>query len=150
MYIHFWGFFSNAQLTRYLLFLVPPEQPTILDRWGRILNGSIGPHEEGDDVTLTCRTVGGHPEPRVRWLVNGVLVDEEYEHNAGDVIENRLTWPAVARRDLDSVFTCQAVNTMLTDPKDAVVRLDLHCMFSVFLPSVGHLYLIDDGLFCLQ
>lgn len=89
----------------------------------------MGPHEEGDDVTLTCRTVGGHPEPRVRWLVNGVLVDDEYEHNAGDVIENRLTWPAVARRDLDSVFTCQAVNTMLTEPKDAIVTLDLHCEY---------------------
>lgn len=109
-----------------LIFTVPPEQPTILDRWGRQLNGTVGPHQEGDDVTLTCRTVGGHPEPKVRWLVNGVLVDEEYEHNAGDVIENRLTWPAVARRDLDSVFTCQAINTILTEPKDATVMLELH------------------------
>lgn len=25
----------------------------------------------------------------VRWLVNGRVKDEEYEHNAGDVIENR-------------------------------------------------------------
>lgn len=47
-------------------FAVPPEQPTILDRWGRHLNGTIGPHEEGEDVTLTCRTVGGHPQPTVK------------------------------------------------------------------------------------
>lgn len=101
----------------------------ILDRWGRILNGSVGPHEEGDDVMMTCRTVGGHPEPSVRWLVNGVLVDDEYEHNAGDVIENRLTWPAVARRDLDSLFTCQAVNTMLIEPKISTVMLQLYCEY---------------------
>lgn len=31
----------------------------------------------------------GKPEPMVRWLVNGRVRDEEYEKNAGDVIENR-------------------------------------------------------------
>lgn len=38
---------------------VPPEQPTILDRWGRILNGTAGPYEEGDTPYLTCRVTGG-------------------------------------------------------------------------------------------
>ncbi|KAJ8924236.1 hypothetical protein NQ315_007027 [Exocentrus adspersus] len=104
---------------------VPPEQPTILDKWGRQLNGTVGPHEQGDDITLTCRTVGGHPQPVVRWLVNGIIVDDQYEHNAGDVIENRLVWPSVNRKDLDANFTCQAVNTNLTEPKEAVVFLDL-------------------------
>lgn len=86
----------------------------------------MGPHEEGDDVTLTCRTVGGHPQPSVRWLLNGLVVDDQYEHNAGDVIENRLVWPSVSRKDLDAIFTCQAVNTKLTEPKEAMVVLDLH------------------------
>lgn len=31
----------------------------------------------------------GKPEPMVRWLINGHIKDEEYENNAGDVIENR-------------------------------------------------------------
>uniref|UniRef100_A0AAR5Q314 Ig-like domain-containing protein n=1 Tax=Dendroctonus ponderosae TaxID=77166 RepID=A0AAR5Q314_DENPD len=74
---------------------------------------------------LTCRTVGGHPKPSVRWLVNGVVVDDEYEHDAGDVIENKLTWPSVSRKDLDAIFTCQAQNTLLTQPKDAAVLLEL-------------------------
>ncbi|XP_018560909.1 neural cell adhesion molecule 2 [Anoplophora glabripennis] len=105
--------------------MLPPEQPTILDKWGRQLNGTVGPHEEGDDITLTCRTVGGHPQPLVRWLVNGQIVDDQYEHNAGDVIENRLVWPSVGRKDLDALFICQAVNTKLTEPKEAMVVLDL-------------------------
>ncbi|CAG9835426.1 unnamed protein product [Diabrotica balteata] len=104
---------------------VPPEPPTILDQYGRLLNGTVGPHDEGDDITMKCRTVGGHPQPIVRWLVNGLIVDDHYEHNAGDVIENVLVWPSISRRDLDALFTCQAVNTKLTEPKEAFVVLDL-------------------------
>ncbi|XP_022921260.2 neural cell adhesion molecule 2, partial [Onthophagus taurus] len=120
--------FRNAQTRSFrynLTVIVPPEQPTILDKWGRQLNGSVGPHREGDDITLTCRTVGGHPEPVVRWLVNGLIVDDQYEYNAGDVIENRLVWPSVSRNHLDALFTCQAVNTKLTEPKEALVILNL-------------------------
>jgi hypothetical protein len=120
--------FRNAQTRSFrynLTVVVPPEQPTILDKWGRQLNGTVGPHEEGDDITLTCRTVGGHPQPVVRWLVNAEMVDDQYEHNAGDVIENRLVKTSISRKDLDAIFTCQAVNTILTEPKVTSVVLDL-------------------------
>ncbi|KAJ8968117.1 hypothetical protein NQ317_006271 [Molorchus minor] len=93
--------FRNVQTRSFrynLTVIVPPDQPIILDKWGKQLNGTMGPHEEGDDITLTCRTIGGHPQPVVRWLVNGLIVDDQYEHNAGDVIENRLIWPAVGRK----------------------------------------------------
>lgn len=44
----------------YISVSVPPEDPVVLDGWGRPLNSStIGPKEEGDDVTLTCRVIGG-------------------------------------------------------------------------------------------
>ncbi|XP_023711739.1 nephrin isoform X2 [Cryptotermes secundus] len=109
-----------------LTVIVPPALPTIIDHWGRQLNATVGPHNEGDDVILTCRVIGGKPEPSVRWLVNGFLVDEEYEHNTGDVIENRLTWPSVKREDLNSVLTCQAINTVLTDPREISLVLDIH------------------------
>jgi len=33
--------------------------------------------------------VAGKPQPMVTWLINGRVKDEEYENNAGDVIENR-------------------------------------------------------------
>lgn len=39
---------------------VPPEYPLVLNRWGLQLNGTtLGPMEEGDDIQLTCRVVGG-------------------------------------------------------------------------------------------
>ena len=67
----------------------------------------------------------GSPEPRVRWLMNSRIVDEEYEVNAGDVIENKLTWSGVTRKDLNAAFTCQATNTKLTDPQESNVILDM-------------------------
>jgi hypothetical protein len=69
----------------------------------------------------------GKPEPTVRWLVNGFLFDEEYEHNTGDVIENRLTLTSVKREDLNSVLSCQAINTGLTEPREVSLVLDIHC-----------------------
>ncbi|XP_033150043.1 neural cell adhesion molecule 1-A, partial [Drosophila busckii] len=107
--------------------IILPEQPLILDRWGRQLNGTqLGPKQEGDDIVITCRVVGGRPQPQVRWLVNGLLVDNQNEHNSGDVIENRLLWPSVQRNDLNSVFTCQALNTQLDKPKEKSFILDMH------------------------
>ncbi|KYN01288.1 Kin of IRRE-like protein 1 [Cyphomyrmex costatus] len=109
-----------------LTVIVPPEQPTILDRWGRILNGTAGPYEEGDTPYLTCRVTGGKPQPMVRWLINGRVKDEEYENNAGDVIENRLTLQPISRSDLGSNFTCEARNTDLVDSKETSISLDLN------------------------
>ena len=52
---------TNKQTTKnYENAVVLPENPIILDRWGRIINRTtIGPMEEGDDVILSCRVVGG-------------------------------------------------------------------------------------------
>uniref|UniRef100_A0A182MD21 Uncharacterized protein n=1 Tax=Anopheles culicifacies TaxID=139723 RepID=A0A182MD21_9DIPT len=56
--------------------VVLPEQPVVLDRWGRHINGTkLGPKEEGDDVVITCRVSGGkfthththtHTHPQLR------------------------------------------------------------------------------------
>lgn len=59
--------------------------------------------------------------------MNGLIVDDQVEQNTGDVTENRLMWPAVARNDLNSIFTCQAMNTQLVEPRESTFVLDLHC-----------------------
>lgn len=59
-----------------------------------------------------------------------MLVDEEYEHNTGDVIENRLLWPAVSRADYAAVFTCQAANSQLVPPREVSLVLDMFCVYT--------------------
>ncbi|XP_034239115.1 neural cell adhesion molecule 2-like [Thrips palmi] len=123
---------SASRSFRYnLTVVVPPEPPAVLDQRGRQLNSTVGPHREGDNISLTCRVVGGKPQPRVRWLVNGTVVDDTSESNAGDVIENHYTKTNVSRADLNAVFVCQAVNTNLTEPRQTSLRLDLHCESSI-------------------
>lgn len=67
----------------------------------------------------------------MRWLINGLQVDDQYEHNSGDVIENRLLWPSIQRTDLNSIFTCQALNTKLVEPKETSFVLDMNCEFEI-------------------
>ncbi|XP_063702814.1 hemicentin-2-like [Culicoides brevitarsis] len=119
---------SQTQSFRYnLSVIILPEQPIVLDRWGVQLNGTkLGPKQEGDDLMITCRVVGGRPQPQVQWLINGDVIDDECEQNSGDVIENRLLWPSIARNDLNSVFTCQALNTLLVEPKETSFVLDMN------------------------
>lgn len=68
----------------------------------------------------------GRPTPVVRWLVNGLIVDDQVEQTTGDLTENRLMWPSVQRSDLNSIFTCQAINTQLVEPRESSYVLDLH------------------------
>ncbi|KAH0955000.1 hypothetical protein HN011_003754, partial [Eciton burchellii] len=62
----------------------------------------------------------------VRWLINGRVKDEDYENNAGDVIENRLTLQPISRSDLGLNFTCEARNTDLVEPKGTSISLELN------------------------
>ncbi|XP_046433461.1 nephrin isoform X2 [Neodiprion lecontei] len=121
--------FRKAQTRSFrynLTVIVPPELPAILDRWGRVLNDSVGPYQEGDELLLNCRVIGGKPPPLVRWLINGIVRDQESEIRAGDVIENRLTLSSISRSDLGTRFTCQALNTKLVEPKTASLILEMN------------------------
>ncbi|XP_059476951.1 nephrin-like isoform X2 [Neocloeon triangulifer] len=118
---------SPSRSFRYKLTVtVPPEKPVIFDAKNRQLNYTLGPLREGEDVILTCRVKGGRPEPTVTWLVGGNLVDEQSESSNAYVVENKLVWPAVARHDLGSSFTCRAVNSKLMEPRDTHLKLDLY------------------------
>ncbi|XP_065338452.1 nephrin-like isoform X2 [Cloeon dipterum] len=118
---------SPSRSFRYKLSItVPPEKPVIFDSKNRQLNYTLGPLREGEDVVLTCRVKGGRPEPTVTWLVGGNLVDEQSESSNPYMVENKLVWPAVARHDLGSSFTCRAVNSKLVDPRDTNLKLDLY------------------------
>lgn len=80
--------------------------------------------------------IAGKPEPSVKWLLNGEVIDAECEQNVGDVIENRLAYRAVGRHDLGARFTCQASNTALAEPREAALTLDLHREYRRASPAV--------------
>jgi hypothetical protein len=50
-------------------------------------------------------------------------------------------WPSVQRSDLNSIFTCQAINTELVEPRESSYVLDLHrkskfyCVINNFLKA---------------
>jgi hypothetical protein len=53
-------FFTYIHTYIYSNITVLPESPVVLDRWGRQLNSTkIGPMQEGEDIILSCRVVGG-------------------------------------------------------------------------------------------
>lgn len=81
------------------------------------------------EFSLSLFSAAGRPTPTVRWLVNGLIVDEQIEQSTGDLNENRLMWPSVQRSDLNSIFTCQALNTQLVEPRESSYVLDLHRKF---------------------
>lgn len=72
--------------------------------------------------------------------MNGKLVDDEYEQNSGNIIENRLLWPSLQRHDLYSVFTCRAANTKAVAPRERRLVLDMYRKF-YFVFFLSHLLL---------
>uniref|UniRef100_A0A182Q0R6 Ig-like domain-containing protein n=1 Tax=Anopheles farauti TaxID=69004 RepID=A0A182Q0R6_9DIPT len=71
-------------------------------------------------------TVISRPQPDVLWFINDNLVDNQIEQNTGNIIENRLLWASVQRHQLHSVFTCQASNTKLMQPRTIKFVLDMY------------------------
>lgn len=82
-------------------------------------------HVFGPVLVVSLSVFAGRPQPAVRWLINGDVVDDQYEHNFGDVIENRLMRPPLYRENLGAIFTCQAVNTLIVKPKESSYVLDM-------------------------
>lgn len=79
--------------------------------------------------------------------MNGKLVDDEYEHSSGNIIENRLLWPSLQRDDLYSVFTCRAANTKAVASRERRLVLDMYrkCFF-FFLPFSFRVFpAVDDA-----
>lgn len=80
--------------------------------------------------------------------MNGELLDEEYEHNSGNIIENRLLWPSIQRHDLYSIFTCKAYNTKAIAPREKRLVLDMYRKYlsRVFQSFLNNLF---NALFLL-
>ncbi|XP_015791631.1 hemicentin-2-like isoform X2 [Tetranychus urticae] len=106
--------------------IVPPEEPIITDVQGNELRGLIGPYNEGDELRLVCVTVGGKPRPSLTWWRDDNIIDDSFDYNDKDVTSNQLMITSLARHNLLSIFTCQAINNNITLPSTTSITLDLN------------------------
>ncbi|KAL3250218.1 hypothetical protein MRX96_055578 [Rhipicephalus microplus] len=113
-----------------LITLAKPSVP-VIEMQGQTLESgaTVGPLQEGDVLSLTCKTFGGKPIPKVAWykgdLQLSATVDESRgERGAGDVASTFAT--PLSRQDLGSRFECTATNEALEQPIRSWVELDLH------------------------
>ncbi|XP_075749428.1 hemicentin-2 isoform X4 [Rhipicephalus microplus] len=113
-----------------LITLAKPSVP-VIEMQGQALESgaTVGPLQEGDVLSLTCKTFGGKPIPKVAWykgdLQLSATVDESRgERGAGDVASTFAT--PLSRQDLGSRFECTATNEALEQPIRSWVELDLH------------------------
>ncbi|KAG8194330.1 hypothetical protein JTE90_029206 [Oedothorax gibbosus] len=106
--------------------IVPPREVNILDETGQRIDETIGPVDEGSNVTLICEAEGGSPSPSVTWWRDSVLLDDTYHITTQGYVRNNITLSRLRRHDLGAVFTCQAANNNLTVPTSNSVALDLN------------------------
>ncbi|CAL4059487.1 unnamed protein product, partial [Meganyctiphanes norvegica] len=110
--------------------VIPPAKPEILNSSGQLVSsgpiGPIGPYNEGEMLTLTCRVTGGRPTPQIFWRVNSEPIATESIRKAGGILETSLTVPKLERQHLRAVYECLTTNYNATAPRTSTVTLDMN------------------------
>lgn len=88
---------------------------------------------EGDNVTLTCVSYGGEPQPTLTWMTNSQEIYEGVFQDLGDSARHDLT--LVLTPDLRYVeFTCQSSHPSYSSPQScSIPALDFEREWLVFL-----------------
>ncbi|KAM7345261.1 sidestep V [Cochliomyia hominivorax] len=120
--------------------LVPPTQLTILDHHGAaVRDQTAGPYLEGDSINLTCLSSGGIPPPRVSWWREHALVDDTFQVLPDGTVRNVLHLKNILRKDLLTVYTCQASNGHVVAALTKKVILDMNLPpLSLLLQGLNH------------
>ncbi|XP_046809402.1 uncharacterized protein LOC111683162 [Lucilia cuprina] len=120
--------------------LVPPTQLTILDHQGAaVRDQTAGPYLEGDSINLTCLSSGGIPPPRVSWWREHALVDDSFQVLPDGTVRNVLHLKNISRKDLLTVYTCQASNGHVVAALTKKVILDMNLPpLSLLLQGLNH------------
>ncbi|XP_062129789.1 uncharacterized protein LOC133841379 isoform X1 [Drosophila sulfurigaster albostrigata] len=120
--------------------LVPPTQLTILDNNGAaVRDQTAGPYLEGDSINLTCLSSGGVPPPRVSWWREHALVDDSYQVLPDGSVRNALQLKNIQRKDLLTMYTCQATNGHVVPALTKKVILDMNLPpLSLLLQGLNH------------
>ncbi|XP_022240216.1 cell adhesion molecule 2-like isoform X2 [Limulus polyphemus] len=106
--------------------IVPPRRIFVLNEKEERIQGSIGPFQEGDSLTLVCVAQGGKPRPVVTWWNDTNLVDDTFTIANHDTVRNEYLIKNLQRENLFSELSCQASNSNITDPVTSSVILDMY------------------------
>ncbi|XP_077542494.1 protein turtle homolog A-like isoform X3 [Haemaphysalis longicornis] len=106
--------------------IVPPGKPVILDENLSVLNGTVGPSDEGMLLILNCHVSGGKPEPRVMWRQGSTHLHHVFHRSEQGVKKATLHVRSLRRDHLGAVFTCEATNSNLTRPAATSVTLSMN------------------------
>lgn len=110
------------------MFLVPPERISIRDESNTERNSVVGPYSEGDTMKLKCEVYGGRPTPNVTWFRDGNPISTETILSpSGRNLRSEIVVERLSRQDLNSRFTCKAINHQRATPVEASVQLDMNC-----------------------
>lgn len=110
------------------LFSVPPERISIRDESNSERNSVVGPYSEGDTMKLKCDVFGGRPTPNVTWYRDGYpLSSETVVVPSGRHLRSEIVVERLSRQDLNSRFTCKAINHHRATPVEVSVQLDMNC-----------------------
>ena len=83
-------------------------------------------------IHLVHSVFSDEPLPTLTWWRNEALIDDTYEVINNETT-NILTINRVERKDLNSIFTCQALSQQLDIPVSTQVRLDLTCEYIIII-----------------
>ena len=116
----------------FLVFIsVPPERISIRDESNSERNSVVGPYSEGDTMKLKCDVFGGRPTPNVTWYRDGYpLSSETVVVPSGRHLRSEIVVERLSRQDLNSRFTCKAINHHRATPVEVSVQLDMNCKWT--------------------
>lgn len=69
----------------------------------------------------------GYPTPTLRWLKDGLAIDESWTVTPQGIVRNELVITRLRRGDLMSTLVCEANNSNLTEAISTAISLELNC-----------------------
>jgi immunoglobulin superfamily member 9B len=88
-------------------------------------------------VKLKCDVFGGRPTPNVTWYRDGYpLSSEAFLVPSGRHLRSEIVVERLSRQDLNSRFTCKAINHHRATPVEVSVQLDMNCKFFLLVDCI--------------
>jgi hypothetical protein len=123
------NFYLNIHIQCNVLYIsVPPDRISIRDESNTERNSVVGPYSEGDTMKLKCDVFGGKPLPNITWYRDGYPIEATTDFvPSGRHLRSEIVVERLSRQDLNSRFTCKAINHPRSTPVEASVQLDMNC-----------------------